>query len=94
MADLKLTSIKPWAPHPMAAPVVERSGDTLSIAPNGTRTCVGGWQLDFSDVVAGEAYSVCWEVEPVVVVWSESCYDDCSSSVLFCDLIILYYFFY
>ena len=63
MADLKLASIKPWAPHRQAAPVTERPGDALSVASNGTRTCVGGWQLEFSDAVAGEAYSVCWDID-------------------------------
>jgi len=63
MADLKLESIQPWAPHPLAAPLTEKNGDTLAIAANGIRTCVGGWQLTFSGVVPGRAYRVDLDVE-------------------------------
>jgi predicted amidohydrolase len=61
MSDLKLKSVQPWTPHPKAAPLVERSGETLAVAANGTRTCLGGWQLIFSGVTPGTAYDICWE---------------------------------
>ena len=58
MSDLKLESVVPWAPHPTAAPLSERRDDLLAVAANGTRTCIGGWQLVYSGVVAGETYSI------------------------------------
>jgi predicted amidohydrolase len=54
--------IKPWAPHPSAAPVTERSGDRLTIAANGTRTCSGGWQLHYPGVMPGQRYVLAVEV--------------------------------
>ncbi len=58
MSDLQLESIELWAPHPTAAPLTERSGDTLAIAANGTRTCIGGWQIAYSGVEAGKIYEI------------------------------------
>ena len=58
MSDLQLSSVAPWAPHPTAAPLTERSEDTLAIAANGTRTCIGGWQIAYSGVKAGKVYEV------------------------------------
>ncbi len=58
MSDLQLESIETWAPHPAAAPLTERSGDTLAIAANGTRTCIGGWQVAYSGVEAGKMYEI------------------------------------
>ncbi len=63
MAELELVKIEPWAPHPSASPVTEQNGETLTIAANGTQTCVGGWQATFSGAKPGEAYLVRWEVE-------------------------------
>ena len=63
MSDLKLESIEPWAPHPKAAPLTEKSGETLAVAANGTRTCVGGWQATYSGVRSGAAYLIQWEVD-------------------------------
>jgi predicted amidohydrolase len=53
---LELETVKPWHPHAAAAPLTERNGDTLAIAANGTRTCVGGWQLDYAGVEPGTTY--------------------------------------
>ena len=61
MQDLKLESIQPWVPHPKAAPVTGREGNTLSITSNGTRTCVGGWQIEFSGAQEDTAYRVHWD---------------------------------
>ena len=58
MSDLRIESVMPWAPHPTAAPLSERRDDLLVVAANGTRTCIGGWQLVYSGVVAGETYSI------------------------------------
>ena len=58
MAELILESIEPWAPHVKAAPLTEQNGDTLAVAANGTRTCVGGWQLTYSGVETGKAYVI------------------------------------
>jgi predicted amidohydrolase len=59
MTELELESIIPWAPHPSAAPETARYADvTVRIAANGTRTCVGGWQLHYADVAPGQAYDV------------------------------------
>ncbi|MSS71819.1 MAG: carbon-nitrogen hydrolase family protein [Candidatus Latescibacteria bacterium] len=63
MSDLKLESIQPWTPHPKAAPLTERSGESLAVAANGTCTCLGGWQLIFSGVTPGMTYDICWEAE-------------------------------
>ena len=60
MSVLRLESVAPWAPHPQAAPMTERNGDALAVATNGTQTCVGGWQVAFSGVVAGETYRIVW----------------------------------
>ena len=61
MPDLKLESIRPWAPHPAAAPLTERSGDTLAVAANGTRTCIGGWQVTYSGAAPGTDYLIRFE---------------------------------
>ncbi len=58
MSTLELLSIESWAPHAKAAPLTERSGDTLAIAANGTRTCVGGWQMNYAGAVPGKAYRI------------------------------------
>lgn len=58
MSALQVVKIQPWAPHPKAAPLTERSGETLAIAANGTRTCVGGWQIDYAGAVPGTAYRI------------------------------------
>ena len=58
MSTLELMNIETWAPHPKAAPLTERSGETFAIAANGTRTCVGGWQLSYSGAVPGTAYAI------------------------------------
>ncbi len=63
MADLKLERIESWAPHPSAAPLTERGGDTFAAAANGTRTCVGGWQAVFSGVEPGRTLRATWEVD-------------------------------
>ncbi|MDE2998417.1 MAG: carbon-nitrogen hydrolase family protein [Gemmatimonadota bacterium] len=62
MADPKLESIVRWAPHPAAAPLTERGGDRFAAAANGTRTCVGGWQAEFSGIRPGRTFRVTWEV--------------------------------
>lgn len=58
MDVLKLESVEPWFPHEKAAPLTERQDDVLAVAANGTRTCVGGWQLTYSGVAAGKAYLI------------------------------------
>ena len=62
MADPKLERIVRWAPHPSAAPLTERGGDRFAAAANGTRTCVGGWQAEFSGIQPGRTFRVAWEV--------------------------------
>lgn len=58
MSDLQLESIESWAPHPAAAPLTERSGDALAIAANGTRTCIGGWQVVYSGARPGNVHEI------------------------------------
>ena len=58
MTNLKLETIQPWAPHPSAAPLTERDGNRLIIRANGTRTCVGGWQMTFVGAKAGKTYLI------------------------------------
>ena len=55
---LRLVEVVPWAPHPSAAPRTAQEGETLVAAANGTRTCVGGWQLTYERVQPGRAYAV------------------------------------
>ena len=55
---LTLEAIRPWSSHPDAAPRTERHEDALVIGANGTRTCVGGWQLDYSGAAAGVGYRI------------------------------------
>ena len=50
---MKIVVIEPWAPHPSAAPLTERQEDGLAVAANGTRTCVGGWQVVYGGVEVG-----------------------------------------
>jgi len=59
MPDPNLNSIVPWAPHPDAAPLCTRKdANALVVAANGTRTCVGGWQLSYSGVQPGQHYAI------------------------------------
>jgi predicted amidohydrolase len=58
MGELVLESVEPWAPHPKAAPLTERNDGTLAVAANGTRTCIGGWQLTYSGVESGKSYLI------------------------------------
>jgi predicted amidohydrolase len=53
-----IKSITPWAPHPSARPVTAFADDTLHVSANGTRTCVGGWQIVYSGVEPGQAYAI------------------------------------
>lgn len=58
MSQPQLENIIPWAPHPSTAPVAERIGDSLVAAANGTRTCSGGWLVEFAGITGGQAYRV------------------------------------
>ncbi len=58
MSELKLEKVESWSPHPSATPLTEQNGETLAVAANGTRTCIGGWQLTYSGAVAGKTYSI------------------------------------
>jgi predicted amidohydrolase len=55
-------AIEPWAPHSTAAPRTERRGEWFALDANGTRTCTGGWQWRFDDVVPGQSYEVSTDV--------------------------------
>ena len=59
---MKIEAIETWAPHSAAAPLTERQGDGMAVASNGTRTCVGGWQVVYSGVEAGQAYRIRWDL--------------------------------
>jgi len=64
MPDPNLNSIVPWAPHPDAAPLCTRKdANALVVAANGTRTCVGGWQLSYSGVRPGQHYAIRLDVQ-------------------------------
>lgn len=54
---LTLESVTPWMPHPSAAPHTSREGESLVAFANGTRTCVGGWQLTYTGVTPGRTYA-------------------------------------
>lgn len=54
--------IRPWAPHPSAAPRTAREEGRLIAAGNGTRTCCGGWDVCTSGIVPGQAYALRTEV--------------------------------
>ena len=56
MKNLALETIQPWAPHPLAAPLTERDDGRFIIRANGTRTCVGGWQMTFAGAKTEKAY--------------------------------------
>ena len=63
MDALKFERAAAWAPHEKAAPVTAQTDDgRYEIRPNGTRTCVGGWQLEYSGATPGQAYRVEIEV--------------------------------
>jgi predicted amidohydrolase len=59
--NLTIVRIEPWAPHPTASPLTERNGDELAVSSNGTRTCVGGWQIIYSGIVPGRRYAIRWD---------------------------------
>jgi len=61
MSDLTLDRTETWTPHPAAAPLCHTEGDKLVVISNGTRTCVGGWQIWYSGAAPGRTYRV--EVE-------------------------------
>ena len=63
MTNLKLETIQPWTPHPSAAPLTERDDGRFIIRANGTRTCVGGWQMTFAGAKAERAYLIEVKVE-------------------------------
>ena len=64
MTDLKLIKFVPWVGHPSASPVLTREANgTLSVAANGTRTCMGGWQAHYTNVTPGQSYHVQWDVD-------------------------------
>lgn len=55
---MNIESIVTWAPHPSAAPVTERSAGRYLIRTNGTRICVGGWQLALHGMMPGKTYRI------------------------------------
>ena len=64
MSEVKLETAEPWAPHPAAAPRTRKTeGGAFEIAANSTRTCLGGWQFNYSGASPGQAYLVEVEVE-------------------------------
>ena len=64
MAELTLKYIVPWTSHPSASPVMKQeANDTFTVAANGTRTCLGGWQAHYTGVTPGQAYAVQWDVD-------------------------------
>src|SRR5207249_1322958 len=69
------------------APATQRDGDCLTIGANGTRSCTGGWQLHYTEVVPGRRYAITVEVaydgiaQPrdvleCLAVWGETPADD------------------
>jgi predicted amidohydrolase len=63
MHTLKIERIEPWAPHPSAAPLTKKNDDQLAVSSNGTRTCVGGWQIVYSGVIPGRRYAITWDAQ-------------------------------
>ena len=63
MSQLTINRIEPWAPHPAAAPLTEKTGDQLAASSNGTRTCVGGWQIVYHGVQPGSRYTIEWDAQ-------------------------------
>ena len=51
--SITLVKSQEWTPHPSAAPVNMRTGDRLTSRANGTRSCCGGWQLEWAGVQPG-----------------------------------------
>ena len=63
MTKLALTQIQPWSPHSTTAPVMRQEGQVLTTQANGTRTCIGGWQLTFSGASTAQSYRIAIEVK-------------------------------
>ena len=63
MTNLKLETIQPWTPHPSAAPLIERNDSLFIIRANGTRTCIGGWQMTFVGAKAEKEHLIEVNVE-------------------------------
>jgi predicted amidohydrolase len=60
--ELTPAAMEPWAPHPKAAPLTGRRDGAFAIDANGTRTCTGGWQWRFDQIVPGETYEISTDV--------------------------------
>ncbi|MDA0842191.1 MAG: carbon-nitrogen hydrolase family protein [Planctomycetota bacterium] len=58
MPGIKLVNSTPWSPHPQAAPITGRRGGRYYVASNGTRSCSGGWQFEFTSLVPGTFYEI------------------------------------
>jgi predicted amidohydrolase len=67
---MKLKTVKPWAVDPRAAAVTrKKNGSRFVTAGNGTRTCCGGWQLEYTDILPGQTYDFSVDVETENITW-------------------------
>ena len=55
---IKLAQAVPWTPHPRAATSDSRAGSQFVSQANGTRSCCGGWQFEFTGVTPGHRYRI------------------------------------
>ena len=58
-----ISGIESWSPHPTASPLTKKLGDRLAVSSNGTRTCVGGWQVTYDDIVPEQTYAIRWAAD-------------------------------
>ncbi|MBS12180.1 MAG: hypothetical protein CME19_15225 [Gemmatimonadetes bacterium] len=61
MSELTIERVEPWTPHASATPLTKRTDERLALSSNGTRTCVGGWQVIYDGVQPGNTYTIEWE---------------------------------
>ncbi|MDA0711929.1 MAG: carbon-nitrogen hydrolase family protein [bacterium] len=68
--NLNFKTITPWAVEPRAASKTGKLGDgRVTTSGNGTRTCCGGWQLDYVDVQPGQTYRFEVAVDTEDIAW-------------------------
>ena len=55
----ELAAAAAWSPHPTATPITTADGEgSFVTAANGSRTCCGGWQFEYTGILPGQSYAL------------------------------------
>ncbi|OGV73155.1 MAG: hypothetical protein A3K19_15050 [Lentisphaerae bacterium RIFOXYB12_FULL_65_16] len=69
MKTLRPETIREWTPHPqVAAKTAQQRNGRFLAAANGTRSCAGGWQFEYTGIRPGARVSISVDVEHAGVV--------------------------